>query len=203
MEESAVKSWIQEPIEEEEPQAEPVEPTWIDHKADEFATPEAQTANWFSPELQSESETPISSPGTEELVKAWLRGLEAETEPSEGEHFVEPVQEDISSQWQPLEEVLQTTGEPAAPPVETGQVITLTEAQTALMHGHLEAALECYNGFIQNGENLDEVIHDLRDALYRYPVDISIWQTLGDAFARNNQLQEALDAYTKAEELLR
>jgi cytochrome c-type biogenesis protein CcmH/NrfG len=50
---------------------------------------------------------------------------------------------------------------------------------------------------------LDEVIHDLREAIYRFPVDVSIWQTLGDAAMRANRLQDALDAYTKAEELLR
>jgi cytochrome c-type biogenesis protein CcmH/NrfG len=50
---------------------------------------------------------------------------------------------------------------------------------------------------------LDEVIHDLREAIYRYPVEVIIWQTLGDAYMRTNRLQDALDAYTKAEELLR
>ena len=44
---------------------------------------------------------------------------------------------------------------------------------------------------------------DLREALYRYPVEVSLWQALGDAYMRSNRLQEALDAYTKAEELLR
>ena len=80
---------------------------------------------------------------------------------------------------------------------------SLAEVQNALNRGNLDKALDGYNSFIQNGQYLEETIHDLRDALYRYPVDISIWQALGDAYARNNQLQEALDAYTKAEELLR
>jgi cytochrome c-type biogenesis protein CcmH/NrfG len=39
--------------------------------------------------------------------------------------------------------------------------------------------------------------------LYRYPVEVSLWQLLGDAYMRANRLQDALDAYTKAEELLR
>ena len=34
-------------------------------------------------------------------------------------------------------------------------------------------------------------------------MDVVIWQTLGDAYMRANRLQDALDAYTKAEELLR
>jgi cytochrome c-type biogenesis protein CcmH/NrfG len=50
---------------------------------------------------------------------------------------------------------------------------------------------------------LAEVIQDLNEALYRYPVDVGIWQSLGDALMRTGQIQDALDAYTKAEELLR
>jgi cytochrome c-type biogenesis protein CcmH/NrfG len=60
-----------------------------------------------------------------------------------------------------------------------------------------------YSKLIKKGRLLDEVIHDLREALYRFPVDIIVWQTLGDAYMRANRLQDALDAYTKAEELLR
>ncbi|MGE5224116.1 MAG: tetratricopeptide repeat protein, partial [Omnitrophica WOR_2 bacterium] len=60
-----------------------------------------------------------------------------------------------------------------------------------------------YDHLIQNESMLDEVIRDLREALYRFPMEIPIWQSLGDAYMRNNQLQEALDAYSKAEELLR
>ena len=77
------------------------------------------------------------------------------------------------------------------------------QAQTALGKGQVDLALSIYNQLIPQGQHLDETIHDLRDALYRFPVESSIWQTLGDACMRNNRLQEALDAYTKAEELLK
>ena len=50
---------------------------------------------------------------------------------------------------------------------------------------------------------LEEVTFDLKEAIYRFPVEVSIWQALGDAYMRANRLQDALDAYTKAEELLR
>jgi cytochrome c-type biogenesis protein CcmH/NrfG len=63
--------------------------------------------------------------------------------------------------------------------------------------------MEHYARLIKKGRFLDDAIRDLRDALYRYPVEVSIWQALGDAYMRSNRLQEALDAYTKAEELLR
>jgi cytochrome c-type biogenesis protein CcmH/NrfG len=34
-------------------------------------------------------------------------------------------------------------------------------------------------------------------------VEVGIWQTLGDAYMRANRLKEALEAYNKAEELIR
>ena len=79
----------------------------------------------------------------------------------------------------------------------------LSRAQAELGRGNIGAALELYGRLIRKGRSLEEIIRDLRDALYRYPVEVPIWQALGDAYMRANRLQEALDAYTKAEELLR
>jgi tetratricopeptide (TPR) repeat protein len=80
---------------------------------------------------------------------------------------------------------------------------TLGNAQTELGRGNIAASLDIYSKLIRKGKSLEEIIRDLRDALYRYPVEVAIWQALGDAYMRANLLQEALDAYTKAEELLR
>ena len=79
----------------------------------------------------------------------------------------------------------------------------IVQAQNALSKGQIDFALSAYQRLIDQGKKLDETIHDLRDALYRFPVDSVIWQTLGDAYMRNNQVQAALDAFTKAEELLK
>jgi cytochrome c-type biogenesis protein CcmH/NrfG len=79
----------------------------------------------------------------------------------------------------------------------------LMTAQLELDNNNLNEAMKMYLALIKKGRLLEEVIHDLREALYRFPVDIIVWQTLGDAYMRTNQLQDALDAYTKAEELLR
>ena len=79
----------------------------------------------------------------------------------------------------------------------------LGSARAELSRSNIPGALETYGKLIKKGRFLEEVIYDLREALYRYPVEVSIWQTLGDAYMRANQLQDALDAYTKAEELLR
>jgi hypothetical protein len=79
----------------------------------------------------------------------------------------------------------------------------LAQAQSELAQGNLSGALNSYDKLIRKGKLLDEIIHDLREALDRYPVDVSILQALGDAYMRSNRLQAALDSYTKAEELLR
>ena len=97
--------------------------------------------------------------------------------------------------------------EQAPPPVEPEM---LAEAQSALIlarnrlaEGDVEGTVTQYSKLIKNRELLPEIIRDLKEALYRFPVDISLWQTLGDAYMRSDQLTEALEAYTKAEELLR
>jgi cytochrome c-type biogenesis protein CcmH/NrfG len=79
----------------------------------------------------------------------------------------------------------------------------LGNARGELSRSNLPAALENYDRLIKKGRFLEDVIHDLREATYRFPVDVNILQSLGDAYMRSNRLQDALDSYTKAEELLR
>ncbi len=79
----------------------------------------------------------------------------------------------------------------------------LTQAKSELDRGDIPAALEHYEKLIKKGKNIEDVIRDLNESLYRYPVEVGIWQTLGDAYMRSNRLKEALEAYNKAEELIR
>jgi tetratricopeptide (TPR) repeat protein len=79
----------------------------------------------------------------------------------------------------------------------------LGQARGELNRSNVSGALDNYGRLIKKGRLLEDIIHDLREASYRYPVDVGIWQSLGDAYMRANRLQDALDAYTKAEELLR
>lgn len=81
--------------------------------------------------------------------------------------------------------------------------IALGQARNELNRSNIPGALERYSKLIKKGRYLDDIISDLREASYRYPVEVSIWQALGDAYMRGNRLQDALDSYTKAEELLR
>jgi competence ComEA-like helix-hairpin-helix protein len=85
----------------------------------------------------------------------------------------------------------------------SGAQASLSNARQALTDGNVDEAIGIYQALMSDTDLLPEVVKDLNDALYRYPVDVSIWMTLGDAEMRSGQTQEALDAYTKAEELLR
>jgi tetratricopeptide (TPR) repeat protein len=91
------------------------------------------------------------------------------------------------------------------PPQPEPQIVTnaLIQAKSELDRGDIPAALEHYKKLIKKGRHLEETIRDLSDSLYRYPVEVGIWQTLGDAYMRANRLKEALEAYNKAEELIR
>jgi tetratricopeptide (TPR) repeat protein len=95
------------------------------------------------------------------------------------------------------------TGMLAHIPSQDKDAESLAAAQALLNADKLNEAMQAYAMLIKKNRLLDEVIHDLYEAIYRFPVDIIVWQTLGDAFMRSNRLQDALDAYTKAEELLR
>ncbi len=79
----------------------------------------------------------------------------------------------------------------------------LIQAKDELDRGDIPAALEHYGKLIKKGKHLEETIRDLSESIYRYPVEVGIWQTLGDAYMRGNRLKEALEAYNKAEELIR
>lgn len=88
------------------------------------------------------------------------------------------------------------------PAAKTDQGL-LQAARQAVASGELPAAIQQYTSLINDKASLEEVIFDLNRMLQNRPDDIEIWQLLGDAYMRNNQLIEAMQAYNKAEELLR
>jgi cytochrome c-type biogenesis protein CcmH/NrfG len=88
-------------------------------------------------------------------------------------------------------------------PVQHKDAELIIIAQTALAQNSLDESMKQYTKLIKKGHLLDKIIQDLREAIYHFPADVNIWQTLGDAYMRANRIQDALDAYGKAEELLR
>lgn len=78
----------------------------------------------------------------------------------------------------------------------------LAGARQALSYGNINDAAEAYSYFLRRRIRLDDVIADLRAASRRFPRQVAVWQTLGDAYMRNNELTEALDCYNRAKALL-
>ena len=171
-----------------------IEPTradeWQPVEEKEAAPPELEPAPVLdSQPVEIEPEETAAPPPSVEIPE-----LQPEPEP------VQPVEIKPATPPEPYKEPVtrKSAGVLALP----GDAL-LKQARNDLSGSNIPGALETYARLIKKGRFLEDVIHDLRDALYRYPVDVSIWQSLGDAYMRSNRLQDALDAYTKAEELLR
>ncbi len=210
--------WLHELAAEEEKPAEemPLEDTPVM----EAAEPEIPGAF-----IEEESILKADETAEEEGLPEWLRGVdeEATAEETLSEFSFEQVTpgletevEEAEAEWTPEMAAAETADETEALVEDTSPLILsaeeqavsgsaqlLKQAQSALEAHNVERALESYGTLIQSGEHLEDTIHDLRDALYRYPIDVSMWQLLGDAYMKSNRLQDALDAYNKAEELLR
>lgn len=167
--------------------------------------------------------------GSEETPPEWLRRLEeqshrdqervtgAEDENAMAGWFARHAEEqefstidNNPSEWSPefLSDIPESTPvsqkkvDSVQPPFST-DTMSLTTAREAFSSNDIEKGLETYNILIQNGAFIDETIHDLRIALGQTPLESAIWKSLGDAYMSANRLREALDAYTKAEDLLR
>jgi hypothetical protein len=180
-----VPDWFEVSME-EETQIDQGVPANVDHTPAEWipeisestlepVEPLSDLPAWLQ-QVEADEKQAASEPESEPKasLEDWLHSLERESTapPALYSEETEPVLS--ADSWQ-------APGESQAPadidPSLTGQD-ALFAAQNALNRGRLDPALETYNRFITNGEFLDEVIHDLRDALYRYPVDISVWQAI-------------------------
>ena len=75
-------------------------------------------------------------------------------------------------------------------------------AQEQLAKGNISTAMEEYDKLISKGKRINEIITDLETADQAVPNNPEILQVLGDAYMRADRLQEALDTYSKVEQLL-
>ncbi|MDH5607756.1 MAG: hypothetical protein OEY93_12820, partial [Anaerolineae bacterium] len=206
-------------------------PEWIEAEPeytgeDSFA-PSAQDMPFdLSASMESDLHPPASDPTQEEngAPLDWLDDLEV---PDTDEPVLTASQE-----WMPEKEILEDFAEDApsfggqqtvqptelpmmaekpmpkiAPkkktPAKVNDPELLGSAKQALHSGETEKAAGHFSSLIKRGKNIQEIIDELNEALRRYPIDAHLWQAMGDALTRQDMLQEALDAYSKAEDLLR
>ncbi|HEX2990122.1 MAG TPA: tetratricopeptide repeat protein [Anaerolineales bacterium] len=210
-EEDTLPSWLSELEKEEEQIATQTDgedlPEWLRAKETAPSASEPALASDWKP-VEAEVEPPVLA-----------ESQQSEPMPLPSEPFDMPLEEpaavsepEPAAEPEPVMEAPAPAPEPIREPAagqETGGLnIPLVDpvlgaARSELSGDNVNGALESYGRLIKKARYLDEVIYDLREATYRYPVDVNIWQSLGDAYMRANRLQDALDAYTKAEELLR
>lgn len=203
----------------EEPAAEAGEqlPDWLQAEpaeTDAGAIPEEATSEWLNAVIPSGVETStlppaIPIPIPEEEIPEWLQDAETRsfsTEPRSAETLTDWFKTFAPSLdgGAPDVEISSPVGE-AQPIIEPEtqkreKLPPWLEAQ--IDSGDIQPALDEYNRLIQSGELLDEVIYQLQQATARYPSEVDLWQTLGDAYLRSQHIQEALDCYSRAEDLL-
>ncbi len=124
----------------------------------------------------------LNVPGIEEEVVEALRSrLTVTTPEAEGLPTISTIQ--VEDEWHALQ----------------------LEAQADLKTGNYSHGLKKYATLIKKSKRLEDVIADLEDLQYEVPNDVcvDVLQTLGDAYVKIDELQKALDTYSKAEDLLR
>ncbi|MBI4927530.1 MAG: hypothetical protein HY835_07180 [Anaerolineae bacterium] len=180
------------------------------------AVQEADIPSWllsYEEETKTETRVPEATP---EEMPTWLQEETPPTviEPAADTSTTHEDAEPVMPEWlkalqdsQPATETSVPT--PAWAPVDTQPPATISAsdeeliAQAALRSGDIEGAVKSFTRMINTGSNLEKVIKSIQDALDQHPINVDLWQTMGDAYMRANRIQDALDAYTKAEELLR
>ncbi len=78
----------------------------------------------------------------------------------------------------------------------------LETARARLDDADLQAAADNYGKLIKKKKFLEEIISDLQQATLDHPLEINLQKILGDAYMKSDMLDEALEAYSKAEDLL-
>ena len=76
----------------------------------------------------------------------------------------------------------------------------LDRSRLALASGDFAGAAKSYGQLIKGRRSLDKVIADLQIALDRSPENAGLWQCLGDAYMKADQVSEAIDAYRRGME---
>ena len=204
--ESDVDEWLrtlnnEPPAPQAEPQPEPAAntdlPNWLqDMSADEQIPQPAQVSEWLPVEEISVEPAPAAEESPIDTAPAALTAEsplsestaplpDAETPPNPA-----PTPEAASSpfNFRPLAGVSEKDAAP------------LLQARAALLSMSLVEAMGEYEKVIKKGKLLEEIIYDLKEVIDKLTEDTVVWQALGDAYMRANRLQEALDAYNKAEE---
>lgn len=159
--------------------------------------------------LKGFDETPETAiPDADELKISELAASLEEQETDDNTEITSPVEIFPTVQGLP-EDMVNLTGKE----IDTGEGFVSAEAMATKQPAQeqepvieeevdVETVLQTATENILKRQNLEETIDTLVKITETHPKDIQIWQTLGDAYFKNNQIQQAIDAYAKAESAL-
>ncbi len=195
----AVPDWLSD-VAATQPGAEPVvtlepqhEATWLE--ADEMAVVEEGVPDWLA---DDSGDQPFVD-NTEDIeIPAWLSEADLEKTDMVPDWLLETVE----GGTQPSTEV-----PPAPQPVlaaDIDVVTTLQSARRKVEGGDIDDALQDYEAIVLANSELETVIDDLSKLVKQdtYKETAPIHRVLGDGLMRLGRLQEALDTYRKALNLL-
>ena len=169
-------------------------PDWLAELADEETLQESAAES--EPGDSHRDETPTEHAETAETIITPTEEAPPEiiAEPEPVAHPQEDRISEPKSEEKPVEPFFNDRGEDL--PAE------IQDARMAFNSGDMDQAMSQYDKSIKSRQSLPIVISDLQEAVDRYPEKAPIWHQLGDAYLRDNQISEAMDAYSKAEELI-
>lgn len=137
---------------------------------------------------------------------------------STGESFALQDETDHAIDEEPVGEQVLPAGEISTLPVDIEETqpvlkqeedipippsLDLEKARKLNSTGNLDESLQNYEQLIEENTLLDEIITDLQAMTETHPVDPRIWKLIGEAFFKIGNLQDALDAFGVAEDLIK
>ena len=149
-----------------------------------------------------EKEQPVIPPVQETKPAAKII---VEEKPVKKERQVIPVPPPVKPVQTPVSRPVRKIEKPVEPTIQkrSGGAADLARAREAVARGDLIAGLRRYIKLVNANKSLDHVSSDLKDLVRKNPKNYLAWQTYGDARLHSNRIQEALDAYAKAADLLK
>lgn len=176
--------------------------TFPESQSDQDTRPLQQPEVAAESELRSSDyplieETDLGEDTTE--IPDWLRELADEEEPV-AQDVQKTAPDSLKEEEQTIlpEEILH---EPVLFNPDVQQSSDIMKARDQLNQGQISEAIQLYDRSIKNRSSLPTVIADLELIREKHPDNPDIWRKLGDAYLRNQQISEAMQAYTEAEEL--
>ena len=178
----SVPEWLAET-----PQAEPASAGFIAEEDEDDSAPDWLDTSSVEVDEVDEAAIEIDeAPIRGARVPGWLERLRE----GEGEAGPETETPPVS----PVERQPETI---VAASAEAGEA-KLSVATATLESGDLDEALKIYQDLIESAHGLDQIIESLSSNLARFGSQVAIHEVLGDAYARNGQLNRALASYQMA-----